>query len=90
MGLFLCPNISGAADYETGTVDGYHFNLHAITNGAFCPSGTMDWVCEQFAPSTWSVHEYGVAMFASRSNRLYGSSETVQPSSIRYMTLIRT
>ena len=79
-----CPNISGRV---------------GASDWAFMPNGSFDGVFRasqlyKFRTACGTPQEVGslvnIVFRANDSNGHYGKSDTIQPHSIRYMTLIRT
>lgn len=78
------PNITGAFDGEsTSGVSIYRPNAGAqYQSGAFAPNSVGNWFYNNAVSSAQANH--GISFDASRSNSIYGNSNTVQPQAIKY------
>ena len=82
-----CPNITGA--FNTGTGGLWNPAPFVEIKGAFNGwasggAGRADpWVANTACSN-------GLSFVASRSNNKYGASTTIQPSSTRFLCLVRT
>lgn len=78
------PNITGSVSFRRQTNAG---NMN-IATGAFQDDG-LDGTANSTYYSTGSTNQYNLVSFsASRSNAIYGGSNTVQPQTIKYFPYI--
>lgn len=78
------PNITGSVSFRRQTNAG---NMN-IASGAFHDDG-LDGTANSTYYSTGSTNQYNLVSFsASRSNAIYGGSNTVQPQTIKYFPYI--
>lgn len=76
------PNITGSATVDSGAG---LMRTDSILSGAFVRGATLSW-----QPSTQNYKGNALSFDASKSNAIYGASNTVQPASYYFNIWIRT
>ena len=84
------PNIEGYFSLTTGAVNGRLYTLHPYTlDGAFYKSDVPSNAVSNDSVSSSTTGSAGPAFDASRSNAIYGNSDTVQPPALTMRHIIK-